>query len=320
MGREMGHVGARMITLEISHVTRYRYRRKVRLNPHRFLLRPRESRSLRVVSHDLSCTPDASVDWSQDVFGNSVAVASFRDPTEELVIDSRLTLAHGEPDWPVFPISASAASFPFNYSEDDRADLGLLATPCSPDPERALATWAKGFVASNPTDTISLLKDMNAGTGLGVRYEARDDYGTQSPLATLGRRAGSCRDIATLFAEAARALGFGARLVSGYLRDDGSGQIGSAGPGSTHAWADVYLPGAGWVAFDPTNQRVGAGHLIPVAVARAIEQIPPVSGGYAGAPADYLAMSVEVGVETLAADQAPLHAASSATKPGQVRR
>jgi transglutaminase-like putative cysteine protease len=99
-----------------------------------------------------------------------------------------------------------------------------------------------------------------------------EDGGTQSPTETLDRSWGSCRDLAALFVEAARSLGFGARIVSGYLHNPDQALVGSGGAGSTHAWVKVYVPGAGWIAFDPTNRTVGGFNLLPVAVARDIRR------------------------------------------------
>ena len=285
-----------MVQLTISHITRYRYRGDVLLNPHRLMLRPRDSRLLRVTDFDLRLDPPGRVDWAQDVFGNSVATVAFDAPTRDLHIESRAEVWHDEPAWPIFPIAASALAYPFAYSGDEIEDLGALAAPeRAGRPERVLA-WARGFVAPGSTDTLAMLKDLNVGVSTAIAYEAREEYGTQAPDHTLDRGRGSCRDLATLLVAAARHLGFGARLVSGYLWDPAGGRVGSAGSGATHAWAEVYLPGAGWIAFDPTNSAVGSGHLIPVAAARSIGQIAPVTGGYRGDADDALGMEVEVRV------------------------
>ena len=115
---------------------------------------------------------------------------------------------------------------------------------------------------------------------------------TQAP-ALLGSLLLRHENSAMLFAEAARSLGFGARLVSGYLQPADS-VLGSQGAGSTHAWAEIYVPGAGWIAFDPTNGTMGSFNLIPVAVARDIQLAIPVAGGFGG-PSDALTdMLVEV--------------------------
>lgn len=285
-----------MTTLTISHLTTYRYRWPVGLGPHRLMLRPRESLELRVLKNELTITPSASVTWAHDVWGNSVATANFQELSDRLVIDSVVTIDLNAVAWPVFDIAASAISYPFLYSEADWIDLGALTIPQYPDPEGRLRAWATAFVAGPQTDTLSLLKDLSLGVSASVSYLIREDEGAQSPLETLDIRWGSCRDFAVLFAEAARTLGFGARIVSGYLHNPDLGLVGSTGAGSTHAWAEVYLPGAGWVTFDPTNRSVGGFNLIPVAVARDIRQAMPVVGSFAGSANAFQEMQVEVSV------------------------
>jgi transglutaminase-like putative cysteine protease len=143
---------------------------------------------------------------------------------------------------------------------------------------------------------LSLLKDLSAGVATWIQYQSRDDEGTQSPTETLDRGWGSCRDFAVLFVEAARSLGFGARIVSGYLYNPNQLNLGSTDAGTTHAWAEVYIPGAGWISFDPTNRSVGGLNLIPVAVARDIRQAMPVTGSFVGITNALQGMSVEVSV------------------------
>jgi len=291
-----GALEPRLITLEIHHKTTYRFLRPVGLGPHRLMLRPRESRDLRLVSSAVTVSPSATVTWAQDVFGNAVATAGFQTISDQLVIDSVAELQLDAIAWPVFDIAASAISYPFRYSDDDWSDLGSLATPQYQDPAGRLRTWARAFVRSTPTDTLSLLKDLSAGVFAHITYQSREEEGTQSPTRTLDRGGGSCRDFAVLFAEAARTLGFGARIVSGYLYNPNRDAAGSDGAGSTHAWAEVYVTGAGWITFDPTNRSVGGFNLIPVAVARDIRQVMPVVGSFVGAPDAFAGMSVEVRV------------------------
>jgi transglutaminase-like putative cysteine protease len=287
-----------LITLRIHHKTTYRFRQPVSLWPHRLMLRPRESRDLRLVSSTVTVTPYAVVTWAQDVFGNAIATASFQTMSDHLVIDSVAELQLDAAAWPVFPIAASAISYPFRYSDDDWTDLGALAMQQYPDAQGRLRTWARAFVRSTPTDTLALLKDLSAGVFEQISYQSREDEGTQSPIQTLDRGWGSCRDFAVLFAEAARTLGFGARIVSGYLYNPNQDAVGSSGAGSTHAWAEVYVPGAGWITFDPTNRSVGGFNLIPVAVARDIRQIMPVAGSFVGMTDAFIGMSVEVAVSS----------------------
>ncbi len=279
-----------MITLSIRHKTSYRYRESVRLGPHRLMLRPRESRDLRLVSSDVTVTPAATVTWAHDVFGNAVATASFQSMADHLVIDSVAVLQLDAAPWPVFEIAASAASFPFFYSPEDRVDLGALAVPQYPDPAGRLRDWARGFVCSTPTGTLALLKELSLGVAAWILYQSREDEGTQAPVETLDRGWGSCRDFAVLFVEAARSMGFGARIVSGYLYNPEREKDAS----TTHAWAEVFVPGAGWITFDPTNRGVGGFNLIPVAVARDIGQAMPVAGSFVGMTDAYQGMTVEV--------------------------
>lgn len=279
--------------LSIHHTTRYRYARAVMLQPHRLTLRPRSSHDMTVLASLISCSPVAHLEWTQDVFGNLIAIATFAEATDQLVIASKLRVDQSTAAWPVFRTDPAVHSFPFTYSPDDAAALGALCISDYPDPQGELAAWACAFVRGEQTDTLSLLKDLNAGVLGAIAYRARDEEGTQAPRETLRLGSGSCRDIAALFIDAVRHLGFGARAVSGYLFDP---QALAGDPGSTHSWAEVYLPGAGWIAFDPTHRRVGGDNLIPVAVARSNRQIMPVIGGYLGALDDFSGMDVTVTV------------------------
>ena len=285
-----------MITLRIHHTTAYRFHQPVSFGPHRLMLRPRENRDLRLLASSVIVNPDATVTWAQDVFGNAVAVASFRTMSTSLVIDSVADIELSAAAWPVFDIAASAISYPFLYSDNERTDLGALVVPLYADPQDRLRSWAQSFVRSNPTDTLSLLKDLSEGVSQQINYQSREQEGTQGPLDTLDRGWGSCRDFAMLFAEAVRTLGFGARIVSGYLYNPNQDRIGSDGAGSTHAWAEVYVPGAGWITFDPTNRSVGSFNLIPVAVARDIRQAMPVAGSFVGMTDAFAGMTVNVAV------------------------
>ena len=285
-----------MIKLRIHHRTTYRYHRPVSLGPHRLMLRPRESRDLRLISNTLAVTPDAIVTWAQDVFGNSVATATFQTMADMLTIDSIAELELDAVAWPVFDVAATAICYPFQYSDDEWIDLGALAVQQYADPTGRVRDWARAFVRSNPTDTLALLKDLCTGISVWISYQSREDEGTQSPVQTLDRGWGSCRDLAVLFIEAARSLGFGARIVSGYIYQPDQNQMGAGVAGTTHAWAEVYVPGAGWITFDPTHRSVGGFNLIPVAVARDIRQAMPVAGSFVGMTDAFQGMWVDVRV------------------------
>ncbi|PJN94882.1 transglutaminase, partial [Amaricoccus sp. HAR-UPW-R2A-40] len=210
-----------MTNLRIHHRTTYRYRQPVDFGPHRLMVRPRESRELRLTGFEVRVTPAARVTWALDVWGNAVATAVFSSMHDRMVVECVSEIELDTADWPVFEIAASAMVYPFLYSPDEWTDLGALTVPQHPDPQGRLAAWARGIVRGATTDTLALLKDLCAAIPDAILYQDREAEGTQTPLETLDRGWGSCRDFAVLFAEAARGLGFGARIVSGYLKDAG---------------------------------------------------------------------------------------------------
>jgi transglutaminase-like putative cysteine protease len=288
-----------MKSLTVRHLTTYRYARPVAFGPHRLMLRPRDSHDLRLVKTELTLSPPAKLRWLHDVFGNSVTVADFSTEGAELSIESVLRLERYGLERPAFELDEDARTYPFVYSSEDRADLGRLLERHTPDPTGRIEEWARGFVMSKQTDTLALLADINTGIKRGFAYQARDEEGTQTPLITIERRSGTCRDYAFLMIEAVRSLGFGARFVTGYLYDpklDSGGSDGTQGAGATHAWCEIYLPGAGWVEYDPTNAIIGGEALIRVAVTRDPSQASSISGSYDGDPEDYLGMSIDVTV------------------------
>jgi transglutaminase-like putative cysteine protease len=280
--------------LRIVHTTTYRYARAVGFNPHQLMVRPRGGPDIQVLEHTLLFSPSADIAWAQDVFGNLITTAQFRERASELAIKSELVVEADANLWPVFQISPRAQTYPYQHSPDELIDLGALRL--GPEGGQSVRWWAEGFIRSRPTDSLALLKDLNAGVLGRVAYRPRDEEGVQTGAQTLEMASGSCRDMAALFIEAARHLGFGARAASGYLFDP---QAPNRQTDTTHAWAEAYLPGAGWIAFDPTHGRVGAGGLITVAVGRCNAQIMPVVGSYVGAPDDLQGMDVEVAATAL---------------------
>lgn len=290
---------------EIQHVTTYRYARPVTIGPHRLMFRPRDSHDLRLLNATLTISPPAaSIRWLHDVFGNSIAIADFDCQASELRFQSDIVLEHFGLDRPEFAIEEHARTYPFSYSADEIPDLGRTDERAYPDPQHKVDEWAKRFVrgAGELVETQALLEAMMDAIKQDFDYCQRESEGVQTPAETLELGGGSCRDFALLMIEAVRSLGFAARFVSGYLYDpviDGvAGQ--TIGAGATHAWVQIYLPGAGWVEFDPTNAIVGGKNLIRVAVARDPRQAVPLSGAWTGDPRDYLGMEVVVTVRSLA--------------------
>jgi transglutaminase-like putative cysteine protease len=285
-----------MKLLTVRHATTYRYDAPVTFGQHRLMLRPRDSHDLRLVDAELSLSPRGKLRWLHDVFGNSVVLVDFEEPADELSIVSTLAIERYALARLDFPIAAEAENYPFMHSADDRSDLGRLRERHYPDPRGLVDLWAKQFILETPTNTFNLLATMNAAIRGSFGYHAREEEGTQSPVETLEKKSGTCRDYALLFIEAARALGFGARFVSGYLYDPAlDGGDAMQGAGATHAWAEVYLPGAGWVEFDPTNGLIAGENLIRVAVTRDPAQAVPIGGSYFG-EGKFVGMEVDVTV------------------------
>jgi transglutaminase-like putative cysteine protease len=269
---------AGMRTLTVRHVTVYRYSEPVRLGEHRMMFRPRASHDLRLVRMTLDIHPaPAALRWLHDIFDNSVAIATFSESTLELRFDSTVTLEHLETTLPDYALEIEAQTYPFSYPDDEGPDLVGALVRRYPGDE--VGQWAARYLSSaGSTDTMALLETMTMSIKDEFTYVRRPEKGVQRPEDTLRRRSGSCRDFAVLMMEAVRSLGLAARFVSGYIFVPEAAQGDTEGGGSTHAWMQVYLPGAGWVDFDPTNSIVGNRNLIRVAVAWDHGQALPLWG------------------------------------------
>jgi len=295
-----------MPLLTIHHTTLYRYQQPVSLGEHRIMMRPREAFDQRLLSARLVIDPEPSeLRWLHDVFGNSVAVASFERRTAQLTITSEATLEHAPLAQTQVDVEDYARLFPFTYSAEDMPDLLRSIERQHPDPGRIVDTWARAFLNDDTgTGTIPLLTEMATSIKRDFTYVPRHEKGTQSPSETLKKRQGTCRDFAVLMIEAVRALGFAARFVSGYVYNPSRSE-GVVGGGNTHAWVRIFLPGSGWVEFDPTNGIIGNRGLIRVAVARDPYQALPLSGTWFGLPASFLGMDVTVDVHRADPDHFP---------------
>lgn len=283
-----------MSFLSVNHRTTYSYRNPVTLGEHRMMFRPRESHDLRLIRSKLVISPQpATLRWLHDPFDNSVAIANFDGKTCELSFESVVTLEHFDSTQPDYPLEDYARTYPFRYSDEDYPNLVCALTPSSKN--GIVSQWALRFLApADTTGTMDILTAMTHGIQEEFHYTRRVEKGVQSPIQTLQTGYGSCRDFAVLMIEAARSLGIAARFVSGYIYTPGL--AGLVGGGATHAWMQAYLPGAGWIDFDPTNRIIGNRNLIRVAVAWSPEHVLPLWGTYHGPPDSFVAMKVDVSV------------------------
>ena len=288
------------VLFDITHTTHYRYHQPVQLGEHRVLFRPRGSHDLRVLATDMQVTPEPlDIRLIQDVYSNSVALVRPLSPATELKVACSFSVEHTGTRALDLPLKPDALQYPFDYRDEDRFALQHYLAPYYDDPSGELQAWARQFVAADgATGTRELLVDMTQFIRNTMRYLTRFDEGVQTPYETLRLQSGTCRDFATLMIEAVRRLGYAARFVSGYLYtpwlDDADGA--HVGAGATHAWLQVFLPGAGWIPFDPTNNLIGGSDLIRVGVARHASLASPVSGSWNGYPGDFAGMFVDVQV------------------------
>lgn len=287
-----------MPILTINHKTEYRYARPVAFGEHRIMLRPRPGHDLHVLSASLEIEPaPMRLRWIHDVFGNSVAIATFDERADRLVFTSTATVEHNPPEAFALTSDDPAFFYPFPYDDEEFPDLVQFVTPQYGDPRGELSAWARQFLdAESPTPTFNILSGMTHGIRDSFDYRKRHEQGTQHPLDTLQLRSGTCRDFALLMIEALRRLGIAARFVSGYIFVPGDSAHGYVGGGNTHAWVQVYLPSAGWIEFDPTNGIVGSRDLVRVAVARDPRQAVPLHGAYLGPVDAFLDMQVDITV------------------------
>jgi transglutaminase-like putative cysteine protease len=288
-----------MTIYSVHHSTSYRFQRPVKPGRHQLLFRPRDSFDQRLLDCRLKVRPDpAEIRWIHDVFGNCLTLVDFVAATDVLEFDTTIRLEHTPENAPDFRIEEYARRHPFVYDDEELPDLLPYMRRHYPD-EDVIDDWLSKFILRDMSaPTGGLLMTLNEAIAEGFSYERRTSRGTQTPAETLALQRGTCRDFALLMMEAARSLGFAARFITGYVyvpARDGPVRLGG---GSTHAWCAIYVPGSGWVEFDPTNGIVGNRDLIRVGVARTPQQAIPLSGTYWGESGDEIGMEVKVNVKS----------------------
>ncbi len=285
----------------IRHVTTYRYRQPVAFGEHRMMLSPRDDGDQTVLESEIVITPEPSeLSWTRDRFGNHVATARFADRAPELRFESTIRVEHAPAGFNATDIEGFARAYPFAIPADDRPGLAHFLVPLSTHP--TLDRWAAGFLREDGSaDTAKLLVEMTQTIKRNFKHMVRHEPGIQDPVRTLELASGSCRDVAVLMIAGLRSLGIAARFVSGYLN------VGAADAddehitgGNTHAWVQAYIPGPGWVDFDPSTGRTGNQNLVRVAVVHEPHEALPLQGTWIGSASDHLAMKVAVKVAAVA--------------------
>lgn len=280
-----------MKRIRIQHTTTYHYPEPVTLLPHRLMIRPRAGYDIQLESSTLLISPAHRVKWQRDIYGNSVAVVTFLEPASCLSITSEAVITHFETEPLDFVVDEKAVMFPFYFDPSERVDLIPFQTLSFPGDSAIIRDWLAQFWQPGQTiETYALLDRINKEIVRNLTYRMREEPGVQRPAETLKIKAGSCRDFATLFIEACRYFGLPARFVSGYLHCPDTVN----GHGSTHAWAEVYLPGAGWKGFDNTSGIVVGEDHIAVAVTRHPEDAPPIAGSFTGELSALPSMEISV--------------------------
>lgn len=283
-----------MSWLRIYHETTYRYGGAVRFSEHRLVLRPREGHDLRVEEMSLEIEPDFHLEWSRDIFGNSIATVHFLEKSDVLRICSRVLLRQTAKFPAPIPRPSHPPHYPPTFEPEEEFVLNAYLQSIYPADVRAVRRWVEAAIDPATCENAECVIELvNEAVHRSVRYNRREERGVQTPARTLEIGSGSCRDLATLLMEALRILGFPARFASGYLDCRAS----EAGRASTHAWAEAYLPGTGWVGLDPTLDEVTTHRHVVTGVSNHPRGVMPVVGSYFGTRGDFLSLDVAVGIE-----------------------
>lgn len=288
--------------LRLAHLTRYNYSEPVSFAPHALYLRPRESPHQRLHHFALEVIPTARRIASHDPLDNAVDWAFFAPETPGTTLEFRSELLVETLDSnPLdFFLKPYALTFPFTYGAAELIALAPCLTPRvdSPAP-KFLQGWLQKNIPGAPTETVPYLMALNSAVQRALVYKRRNEKGIQSAAETLARGSGSCRDFAVLLIELCRALGLAARFVSGYLYEPAASGATPPLEPSMHAWAEVYLPGAGWRGLDPTRGIFCDNAFVPIAHAPLAESVNPIQGTFYGPSTVSATLTTDLSVEKL---------------------
>ena len=266
--------------LSIRHLTRYFYPEPVYPNPHLIAMRPVDQPGRQLLSHAITVTPSTSQHYWRDAFGNTLLSAFFSEATDHIEIVAEMEVLAPSFNPFDFIIEPEADAYPFSYNAADKRALAAFLSIGSPAACANVLPWVRKAFPAFPKRTIDLLSGINQRIHQQFCYQRRELPGIQSPDETIAIGSGSCRDLAVLMIECCRQLGCAARFVSGYLYHPHQDSQTPAESLSLHAWVEVFLPGAGWVALDPTNGIFADAAFIPCAVASEPYLASPVRGTY----------------------------------------
>jgi len=280
-----------MKRIRITHVSEYHYTAEVSFGPHRAMIRPREGHDLHIANSRLELEPRANIRWYRDIYGNSIAIINFLEPSRRLRVFSEVDVDLYD-DTPIdCVVDPVAQSYPFQYDAGEQIEIVPYRLPSYPHEGPAVLDWLRElYEPGRKINTSELLKALNTRIFEKFQYSHREEAGVQLPCRTLALGSGSCRDFAVFMMEAARHLGFAARFVTGYI------QMAEGQHGATHAWTEIYIPGAGWRGFDPTNNKLAGAEHVSVGVAREHEKASPLSGTWSGPSGSFDRMCVSVQV------------------------
>lgn len=276
------------IKASIYHLTHYKYDNPVRLGPQVIRLKPAAHSRTKVLSHSLKVTPENHfVNLQQDPYGNYLARFVFPDPVTEFKIEVDLIADMTVYNPFDFFTEEEAVTWPFSYPQDIRDDLAIYMKP--EQDSLALLDFMESLDKTPGQGTVDMIVGINAKLQQQIGYVIRMEPGVQTPEETLTSARGSCRDTSWLLVQVLRHLGIAARFVSGYLIQLKPDLQALDGPSGTdvdftdlHAWAEAYIPGAGWIGLDPTSGLMTGESHIPLAAAPHYKNAAPISGGYFG--------------------------------------